>query len=301
MIRQKPTRSFDSLRHLLAPQTGKKGGASVRGDEKNKSAYQRNKSKGRDDGTAVQKELEEHCQKVFGTIRSQQEFTNKISDILERLGFTGFSFTALTPAPYLLYTSLSEAFLQTYHAEGFMVDDYDVRYRGTGPTFRSAISQYMAAAPVETSDMARNREIGDLYKSHGLYDSYLIPVTSAGDRFVFCVTTQTKNIANFHDKITAHAPRLLLLAKLILQSGKRKFKATFDRAANPPKIKITPKPLRVLQTLALDDLTLIQAAEKLGISIHTADKHSAVSKQAFGASTLHGAVYKAIQANMIRL
>jgi len=92
---------------------------------------------------------------------------------------------------------------------------------------------------------------------------------------------------------------LHILAQAIDYVGTRKFPDFFLCEHECQKIVITPKPLVLLNMLAQEDLTLLQTADKLSISIHTADKHISAVKKALGASTIHGAIYKAIKVGLI--
>ena len=103
----------------------------------------------------------------------------------------------------------------------------------------------------------------------------------------------------FYQNITAHERELSLLANLILQLGILKFKKIFQEDEPLKEINLHSKPLKLLKTLAENDLTLDQTADKLCISLHTADKHSSVIRKALGAKTLVGAVFMALRRGII--
>ena len=233
--------------------------------------------------------------------RTRQDFTNRISDILAPLGFEAFSFTYLTAIPALLFSNMPEDLTATCQKEGFIKDDYAISYglSSSQPLLRSVIEDYMNAAPIETRDMARNRTLSGLYHAHSFYDFYLVPVISGEDRFLFTVTTRTEDICVFYDALTTHEPLLHLLGKIILQTAGATFKKTIRKAKSPLPIVTTTKPRKLLEIIARDDLTLTETADRLCISLHTADKHSATIRKALGARTIPGAIYIALRDGII--
>lgn len=109
--------------------------------------------------------------------------------------------------------------------------------------------------------------------------------------------------------------QLNALAELIGEIGVRKFPGAFlgnDAPARghagaasgtepTPEIteKTKAKALRLLAALAEDDLTLNQAADRLCISVPTANQHIAAARQVFGVETTAGAVFAAMQQGLI--
>jgi len=255
------------------------------------------------DNIRAQKSFEASCYKQLTSAITTQDFTAKISVILEKMGFTTFSLASLANAPRFLLSTLPDDLTQSYQKDNFINIDYAFRYSLSAPVaapiLRSTIEDYMTNAPVETLDMARNRKLSNLYKCHGFYDYYLIPICSGPTCYLLSVTTQASDMDAFYENIIAHERELNLLANLILQLGLLKFKKLFQETEPPKEINIHSKPLKLLKTLAKNDLTLDQTADNLCISLHTADKHSSVIRKALGAKTLVGAVYMALRRGLI--
>lgn len=255
------------------------------------------------DNIQAQKSFEAACYKQLTSANTIEEFTGKISGILEKMGFPTFTFSSLTNAPRFIISTLPEALIRSYQKGYFINSDYAVHYGLSGqssvPIFRSTIENYMAAAPVETLDMARNRKLSNLFKCHGYYDDYLVPLSSGQCCYLFSITTPASDMENFYQNITDHEQKLTLLANLILHLGLLKFNNLFQEAAPPKDINLHSKPVKLLRTIAQDDFTLDQTADRLCISLHTADKHSATIRKALGAKTLAGAIYKAVKRGVI--
>lgn len=255
------------------------------------------------DSIQAQKSFEASCYKQLTSASTIEEFTDKISVILGQMGFTTFTLAALTNKPRFLLSTLPDELTQSYQKNNFINSDYAFLYSLSAPDaasiLRSTIEDYMTNAPVETHDMARNRKLSNLYKCHGFYDYYLIPISSGPTCYLLSVTTQASDMDAFYENITAHEQELSLLANLILQLGLLKFKNLFQEDEPLKEIKLHSKPLKLLKTLAENDLTLDQTADKLCISLHTADKHSSGIRKALGAKTLVGAVYMALRRGLI--
>ena len=100
---------------------------------------------------------------------------------------------------------------------------------------------------------------------------------------------------------------LRALAEVAGEIAMRKFPDFFagdgEEAESPAKSEMTEKTrakaLRLLAAVAEDDLSLEEAADKLCISIHTANQHIAAARRVFGAATTHGAIYAAMQQGLI--
>jgi DNA-binding CsgD family transcriptional regulator len=86
---------------------------------------------------------------------------------------------------------------------------------------------------------------------------------------------------------------LHLLGNTAIRVYQNKFKS------HNPAPRINPKPIRLLTIMARSDLNLSQAAEKLCISIDTANKHMALAKEMLGSRSQANAVYRAIQKGLI--
>ena len=100
-------------------------------------------------------------------------------------------------------------------------------------------------------------------------------------------------------------PALRALAELAGHIGLRRFPDAFAAEDEPdpdqPGPKRAAKALRVLTAIARDDLTLNEAADKLCISIHSANHQIADARRMFGAATNLGAVVNAIKAGAIEV
>jgi len=243
--------------------------------------------------------------KELSIFRSFDEFSTRIKKILEDLGFGEYAFsrtsaTGEIPRPII---TMPNAMNDVYFREGFYEHDLSLQcaMNDNGPIFHSVIEDYINEVPFVTDAITQNKEIFKLLKSFGYVDFYFIPIGAhnGNGRVLLSVATKQENVAQFRARVESCKDTLLQLAQAIDYVGTRKFPNFFLSENESQKIIITPKPLILLNILAQDDLTLAQTADKLSISIHTADKHISAVKKALGASTIQGAIYKAIKAGLI--
>lgn len=108
------------------------------------------------------------------------------------------------------------------------------------------------------------------------------------------VRSKNESLPVVQSKVEKNKPMLHLLAEAVIELGANKFPDFFVVTVDEvEEIDIRPKPLRLLTVLATEDLTLNEAADKLCMSIHTANQHIAAARQAFGVRTTFGAIHKA--------
>ena len=99
-------------------------------------------------------------------------------------------------------------------------------------------------------------------------------------------------------------PALRALAELAGHIGPRRFPNAFaedEIVPDQPSRKAAAKALKVLTAIARDDLTLNEAADKLCISIFTANYQIADARRMFAAATNLGAVVNAVKAGAIEI
>jgi len=247
--------------------------------------------------------------------RSLDDFSTRVKIFLLDLGFTHYGLIRVeTKVPSLKASSYEEPPLHIITSPHQMTEIYfekklygldmvlDIVRNDNGPFFQSDIERWIHSFPHTTKKIIQNRKICKLYKSFGYDDFYYVPlgehVGNDNGRVVLYVGIENKDVIDFKAHIRRCKHMLRDLAEAVDYIGTRKFPDSFLFLRKSRAIKITPRPLLVLEALA-SDLTLIQVAEKLGISIHTADKHSAAAKKALNANTIHGAIYKARKLGLI--
>ena len=92
----------------------------------------------------------------------------------------------------------------------------------------------------------------------------------------------------FRQHVINNQQALDLLVNTIEGVGVKKFPQFFEAQTKNTTAKINPRPLRLLNTLAKQDVTLRQAADLLHLSTDTINKHVAAAKTALGTTTIAG-------------
>ncbi|MBL4803049.1 MAG: autoinducer binding domain-containing protein [Emcibacter sp.] len=237
--------------------------------------------------------------------RNFDDFSTRIKKFLIDLGFVQYGFVrlnALDAIPRPLIATPHELTVM-YNKEKMYEHDMVLKagLDDNGPFFQSEIEDYVRNVPFLTDEIRANRQTCKLITSFGFVDFFYMPLGAhnGNGRVMLCVATEDKDVPTFKDHIRKCKHVLRDLVEAVDYVGTRKFPDSFLCESESRDIVITPKPLIVLNVLAENDLTLMQTAHKLGISIHTADKHMAAAKKALGANTMHGAIYKAIKVGLI--
>ena len=240
--------------------------------------------------------------------RDMSDFMTRILKVVNRLGFSDYSFArlALQEDVERPVTTLPEEMPKNYREEAFYEHDMLLDYvagGNTAPLFQSQIGKSIDQAPFLTETYIRNRDIFKLNWSFGYNDSYLIPMLAHSDSgpVLFSITSKDMKGEEFQRRTNLCKPILHLLGEAVDYIGTTKFPRFFLGHADQRDIVITPRPLLLLSALARDDLTLKEAAEKLGISVDTANKHIAAAKRALGVNTQAAAIYGAIKEGLINV
>ncbi|MDG1819696.1 MAG: autoinducer binding domain-containing protein [Porticoccaceae bacterium] len=264
------------------------------------------------------------------------EFVNQITDaedpedlvkrLLKALNQMGFSDFALIGAPRdqkanFFLTSLPNELINCYQEKKYHQHDMVLDYLKTGISKHvhySSLKKSLENAPFKTYTFTKNLEILALYKEYKFNDAYLMPITidwedrrkgakdqkkpESGknkikqpkrDNMMFLVTAKGASEKQFQALTKDSGTAIHLLGDTAIRIHRSKFKSFI-----PPPIA-SPKALRLLTIMAKNDLTLVQAADRLCLSTHTINKHMAMAKKELGARTQANAIYRAIQRGLI--
>ncbi len=238
--------------------------------------------------------------------RDVSEFMDRILVAVNKLGFTDFSFGRLSAkggAAGNVATTLDDDVLRVYREKQLYLHDMVLQHgeASTKPILTSTVENYISNAPFKTEQIKRTIELIKLNRRFGYNDFYNIPLKahSGEGNVMLSVSSQATNQVEFRRKAAAAKINLQSLAQTVDYIGTTKFPEFFVAKPTSRNIIITPKPLRLLNTLAKKNLTLKEAAKKLRISLETANKYIMTVKHALGANTQAAAVYLAIKEGLI--
>jgi DNA-binding CsgD family transcriptional regulator len=231
---------------------------------------------------------------------------DRISQIVKRLGVSDFSITKLsccqTPQPEL--STLAPEMMARYYAQALYVSDMNLQRakENTEPFFHSSMHTYVARAPF-SCDMTRCMQaINNLAKAYGYFDFYSIPLKAhqGKEQLIFTVSQRGMSPIELKRSIDECATDLQLLGEAIEFVTSQIFSGVYYNNTSVQKTVINPKPLRVLETLANNDLTINQIADKLCISVVTANQHLKTVRKSLGTHTNYAAIKQAILKGLIQ-
>ncbi len=235
-----------------------------------------------------------------------EDLKQRVVVLIDRLGFTDFAFSLMDTAceqEGLIYSGPS-GLIQTYYGEAFYRHDITLKYlevnRGAS-VFRSTLDEFINGAPITTKDILRNQDLSRLIQSYGYNDYYAISLPSCY-RGHCLMTIMAAGIPrrDFRRCVGLCSGRLQLLCCAIDYICAQRFASAIE-GKRKKVYRLTARPLELLKYIALDDCTLYQAADKMNISVKTANVHIANAKKVFGVSTSTAAVTEAIRHGLIIL
>ena len=241
--------------------------------------------------------------RLSGT-NSPEEFNKEILELVSSLGFTDYALVCKTSlnsieAPH---SSLPKELFKEYEKGRFCHTDMVLDYIHGGeaePVRLSMIKQVIESTPLMTYTFEKNLQILALYKKFNIEDAYVIPVSSdrgsGYNRAVFSVMGLGMSREKFAFSIRRYSTLLRVLADAV------SFISETHYLPSRPSENIKAKPLKLLCTMAMHDVSLAEAAENLCISLDTANKHMALAKRAMGTNSQANAVYLAIRRGLINV
>ncbi len=226
-----------------------------------------------------------------------KQFKHKILTMVSQLGLTDFSFTVVNAQSTKCLTTLPDRVRQYYLKSRLVECDLLIEHAQIdgAPILQSTIEDYIAQCPFSSERLDRNRKQFELLAGLGYHDGYCVPYTSTNsmNKALFIIFSRGSDKAEFRAKIKHYEVVIPFLAEAIAYFGFNLFSDYFLNKNVVSEPSLTPKPLKLLSILAKDGLTLKESAQKLCISVDTANKHVAAAKQSLGASTLANAIYLA--------
>ena len=236
------------------------------------------------------------------------DFKQRILKAVNQMGFSDFSFIHMDASgdiDSLVLSTIPRAISRSYFEQGLYQHDLIIPYANsrTRPIFRSELENYVNQAPFDNDMTETSHEIYKINKSHGFYDFFNMPSNSfdGSGKVMFLVTQRDGNPFDFRQRVMQCLRSLELLSEAIDILVGQRFSDVIGLKKPPPKTiyKINPAPLRVLQTLANNDLNIQCIAHKLCISVVTANKHLETARKSLGVRTNYAAIKRGLESGLI--
>lgn len=250
---------------------------------------------------AEKQEMDFH--QYLSIARTLNDLRKRILKALVALGFSDFAYTRVNAQGDIEgnLTSHENALLEAYYRGGLYQHDMLLQYGRVNelPIFLSDIHEYLFSAPFTSESIEKNRTIQALAKQFGYLDFYHIPLPrNEQGRALLSISAKYVDRLEFQRRVSSVSARLTALAGAIDEVSIDKY-PDLSMGGKDDRGGINPRPLMLLTLIATENLTIVEAAARMGISLHTANKQMAAAKQALGASTQASAVYLAMKEGLI--
>ena len=238
---------------------------------------------------------------------STSDLNAKIVKIIKELGFSDYTFVPLErdwdhEGNQGVLSSYPAEYWDIYRENRLYKHDMLVSYfrQNIHHTYTSFIYNYYADAPFDNETTRCNKDIRQLQHTYGFLEQYAVPVidSECNTAFILIIAEQNSEAAAFQNKANSKIPALRELGQAIHKVVTTKFPELFE-GPNTKIADIAPKPLRVLATLANNDLSISDVASLLCISPITAHQHIAAARKALKRQTNVGAIKEAIRQGLI--
>jgi DNA-binding CsgD family transcriptional regulator len=234
--------------------------------------------------------------------RNEEELKTKILDVVNGLGFSDYSVVNLDCIyePQYQLNSLPTPLVRSYYEKRLYTEDMILQraINLAEPFLSSTIHDHVETAPY-TCDMTRKMAaIYELNKSFGYYDCYHVPCKTHNSYLLLSVVARGICPNDFIRLVNETKQSISLLTEAVVSTLTNRFSKLLPTRAED--LTINPKPLRVLNTLANNDLTIEQVAQKLCISVVTANQHLKTVRTKLGVRSNYASIRRCILTGIIK-
>ena len=247
--------------------------------------------------------LDEHAsyRTELSSASNQHALKNTLHAIVKRLGFSDYSVMNLhcTAEPQYQLSSLPAAMLDAYFEQRLFTDDMVLQraLNRPEPFFSSLVYDHVHRAPYRCKMTQTMAAIDALNCSFGYFESYHIPYKTHNRYLMLSLVAKGVSPLDCKRLVNAAKQRLDALMDAIAFVLRADF--TDMLPVRYQGLPMTPKPLLVLNTLANNDMTIEQVAEKLGISVVTANQHLKTMRTKLGVKSNYACIRYCIAAGLI--
>lgn len=258
-----------------------------------------------DEALFTRLKLERRIYRALMGCTDPQDFSAAICDLIRQLGFTDYSLFGLFPTN-------NPGGLAGWRP-GLVLASYDTQARAQSPVMFQAVP-----------NSVRNRHLSMLYHCvadlpadgdflrPGIVQYVLLTGARMAEYYIApcgfpqhsCrISARAGAQAGKRTNNPLHSESPLhpadILANTIEVIGKEVCPDLFQRAEDENKPSLSPRARRLLNTMAHQDVNLRGAANMLGLSTDTINKHMAAAKAALGTNTIAGTLWAAAKKGLI--
>lgn len=242
--------------------------------------------------------------KLLSQVSSIHHLKFEVLDILKCMGLTDFMFRWSTPANNQLagWGTLPKDLRKLLLEERCAKQDIATRYlfKTGSPVFISDLEAEIYNRRVIDDSSAYTCQLIRRCYFRGYPDIYHMQVKMKGaNTDIICsFAAEHCEVKEFRRRITKWCRELTYLANAVVSSGRLRIGKAIQPGAKP-KSSFEPNELDIVRTMAYEDLSLKDAATKLGISTYLANKHFTSVKKKLAVRTQAVVIYRAWQKGLI--
>ena len=242
-------------------------------------------------------------------------FCLHIGQSLRFMGFDEYSLYYLedNSKPFVsIFTTMAEDEINVYFGEALWKHDPIRGYaiKEQGGILLSTIKNYIEKCPFQLESFWRAQMMFAHLESFGYHDLYILPFRNPNCEgcLILTVGTKDRNIDIFHRLISKNSARLQSLVTAIEYVSTKKFPNFLLDEKEDKESRVDPGPLglipdldslKLLRVMVQEDLKLFDAAKRIKISRHTANRWIKSAKSAFRVGTTARVIYLALKAGLI--
>lgn len=250
--------------------------------------------------------FESKYSKELSMSRNIDQFYSHIGLLLRYMGLSEYSFSrvSLTQDIITPLFIMPLAMYDIYFSKEYYKVDPITQYilANDKPIFLSEIQHCLSFTPYETAESKIYKEIFALLKSYDYTEFFYIPFGHMVEKskFTLAIATKSPDLSEFHTIIEKVKPQLIALTRSIQHVEETRYPGLMPPTDKMKKINLNPDHLELLQIMVRDDLTLVNAAERLNISRDIANRRIKSIKHNLCVNTIAKVIWRVVKAGLIK-
>lgn len=239
------------------------------------------------------------------------QLRSKITECLKVVGFDRYILIYNKGDTFNALTNVGNGFLESYRVRGFRNDDaLDVKYNSEMKLVRQSDYRDMFKHnPFNERWYSRNQRIINLFDEHGFKEAITFYEKLYSENMLRVTVGSSNPSSTFYNAVDHNMFFLRMVfeivARLLSVTFRKEFLCDYSRTKIIDSSLIREGPLTLKQAVLVNamvsnDLSLKDAAEKIHVTIDTANKHIKAAKENMGVSTVAALVYKATVLGIIK-
>ena len=236
---------------------------------------------------------------ALGATKKLDAFLIAVETALKGLELTEYALTrlAIGEPSKPLFQTIGADFRGAYVEDDLAKHDIALEHavHRTTPLFRSEIDAHLASLPLSTPSHRHNIALTNALNRFGYEDVYYAPVRAFDGIgcLLLIIVQKDMSAREFRERLELVRLDIHVLVEAIDFVGGHKFPSMFRKKPLSRESSVGPKVWKLMRLLVNQDMTLDQAAARLGCHINTVRRLLRAFRKAYGARNTHTAVFHA--------